>query len=537
MRKAVTGLLFFFIFNIMPGQQVRENVSGQVSFVSTQNIYVKFKSTSGISAGDTLFVERGGNPVPALLVKNLSSTSCVCAPLLQTTLSVADLVIAMVVPPAKETTPVAVVQVIPLSEEDKDSTKIKPAVNGLKQNVRGSISLNSYSDFSNTIADNSQRFRYTLSLNAGNIANSKFSFETYLSFKHKAGEWQDVQDNVFNALKVYSLALRYDLNKTTQFRLGRTINPRISSIGAMDGLQFEKTFNRFSFGALAGFRPDYMTYGFDFSLFQYGAFAAYNTKSTIGFSETSLAFMQQTNNSKTDRRFLYFQHSNSLVKNLNLFTTLEADLYELITDSLGKETPQSTFSLTGLYISLSYRPGRNLSISGSYDARKNVMYYESYKTYVDRILENELRQGFRLQASYRITRDLTFGFQSGYRYLKSDPHPSKNIYGYLTYSQIPALNITATLSGTMLESAFLTGNIYSMNLSRDFFKGNLQTSAGYRYVDYYLPENYLDLTQNIVEASLSWQVINKLSFSVSYEGTIEAKDQYNRVYIQLRKRF
>ena len=171
----------------------------------------------------------------------------------------------------------------------------------------------------------------------------------------------------------------------------------------MDGVQFEKTINRFAFGAFAGFRPDYMTYGFDFSLFQYGAFAAYNTKSASGYTETSLAFMQQMNNSKTDRRFLYFQHSNTLVKNLNLFATLEADLYELITDSLGNETPQSTFSLTGLYISLSYRPGRNFSISGSYDARKNVMYYETYKTYVDRILENELRQGFRLQASYRIT--------------------------------------------------------------------------------------------------------------------------------------
>jgi len=540
MRKGVTVLLFFFIFILMPGQQVKENLSGQVSFISTQNIYVKFKSTSGISAGDTLFVQKGGKIVPALLVKNLSSSSCVCIPLMQTTLSVADLVIARVIPVAKETggyAPVTVSTVIAVSEEVKDSTKIKSTVGGVKQIIRGNISLNSYSDISNTVADNSQRFRYTLSLNAGNIADSKYSFETYVSFKHKTGEWQEVQDNVFNALKIYSLALRYDVNKSTHFSLGRTINPKISSIGAMDGLQFEKTFNRFAFGALAGFRPDYMTYGFDFSLFQYGAFAAYNTKSSSGFSETSLAFMQQMNNSKTDRRFLYFQHSNTLVKNLNLFTTLESDLYELITDSLGNEQTKNTFSLTGIYLSLSYRPGRNLSISGSYDARKNVIYYETYKTYVDRILENELRQGFRLQASYRITRDLTFGIQTGYRYLKSDPHPSKNLYGYFTYNQIPGVNLTATVSGTLLESAFLTGNIYSLSLSREFFKGKLQTSAGYRYIDNYLPENYINLIQNIGEVNLSWQVLDKMSFSVSYEGTFEQQDHYNRIYLQLRKRF
>ena len=143
-------------------------------------------------------------------------------------------------------------------------------------------------------------------------------------------------------------------------------------------------------------------------------------------TESSLAFMEQMNNWKTDRRFLYFQHSNTLVKNLNLFTTLEADLYQLVKDSQNNETYQNKFSLTGLYVSLSYRPTGKLSLSGSYDARKNVMYYETYKTYVDRILEDELRQGFRLQASYRITRDLTFGLQSGYRFLKSDPAPSRN---------------------------------------------------------------------------------------------------------------
>ena len=113
--------------------------------------------------------------------------------------------------------------------------------------------MNSYSDISNTSADNSQRFRYTLSLDARNIANSKFSFESYLSFKHKAGDWGEVKNNVFNALKIYDLAIRYDLNKTTQISLGRRINPRISSIGAIDGLQFEKSIKQICTGSINRF--------------------------------------------------------------------------------------------------------------------------------------------------------------------------------------------------------------------------------------------------------------------------------------------
>lgn len=541
MKKGIWILLvLLFIVTVLKGQSVKENISGQVSYVSTQNIYVKFKSTAGINAGDTLFSQAAGILVPKLIVKSLSSTSCVCSAISPGGFSVSDLLIARAVPSIKKEekeTDKDVVKEITLTVPVSDSSIVKGAKAGLTQKIRGSISLNSYTDLSNTVAKNSQRFRYTLSLDAGNIANSKFSFETYLSFKHKNGDWQAVKDNVFNALKIYSLAIRYDLNKTTQISLGRRINPRMSNIGAMDGVQFEKTLNKFIFGAVAGSRPDYITYGLDPKLLQFGAFAAYNNKSSAGFTETSLAFMQQMNNSKTDRRFIYLQHSNTLIKNVYFFSSLEADLFQGSTDTLNPTASKNSFSLTGLYASLSFRPVSALSFSGSYDARKNVIYYETYKTFVDRLLENEIRQGFRLQSSLRLTRDLNLGVQAGYRFLKSDPHPSRNLNAYLSYSQIPGVGITATLSATLLESAYLNGNIFSLNLSRDLLKGKVQTGLGYRYVDYAMPENSLNLLQHIGEANLSWQMFDKMSLSVSYEGTFEKKDRYDRVYFQIRKRF
>jgi hypothetical protein len=539
MRQIFACLLFFVFYLELTGQPVIEDITGQVSYVSTQNIYVKFKSTAGILKGDTLYTQKNGEILPVLIVKDLSSSSCICTTLTPMNFSVADPIIARILlatikedeedvkPAIKELT-------IPAASSEPSVNKPFGALN---QNIRGSISLNSYSDISNTIAGNAQRFRYTISLNASNIADSKFSVETYISFKHKVGEWQEVQDDVFNALKIYNLAVRYDINKSTQISLGRRINPRISSIGAMDGLQFEKSFNHFAVGGLAGYRPDFTNYGFNPDLFQYGAFGAYNTKNSSGYTETSLAFMQQMNNWKTDRRFLYFQHSNTLVKNINLFTTLEADLYQMVKDSLNNETPQNKFSLTGFYMSLTYRPVGNLSLSGSYDARKNIMYYETYKTFVDRILEEELRQGFRVQASYRITRDLTLGLQSGYRFLKSDPYPSRNLYGYLTYNQIPGVKLSATLSATCLESNFMNGNILGLTISRDFFNGKVQTGLGYRYVDYKLTENQLMVPQNIGEMNLSWQIAKKMSFAFYYEGTFEELYKYNRFYLQLRKRF
>ena len=539
MRTAVLILFLMALSAWMKGQTTSGNLTGKVSFVSPSNVYVKFTSTQGISAGDTLFSFKGGKLVPGLKVNNLSSISCVCSIISNDQISMGDQFIAIKnSDTVKEEKPIENIINRTYIQNVPDSTATKTSKAGeYKQKMRGSLSAFSYSDFSNTPAPSSTRLRYNFSLDARNISDSKFSIESYFSFNHKIGDWAAVKSDPLNALKIYSLAFRYDINKTTCLSIGRRINEKISNIGAMDGLQIEKTINKFSLGALAGTRPDYTNYGLNFNLLQYGAYVSAGTVAADKYNETSLAFMQQTNNGKTDRRFIYFQHSNSLVKNLFFLGTFEVDLYKLTIDSLKNEHPSNTFNPTGLYLSLRYRPASSLTISGSYDARKNVMYYETYKSYIDQILESEIRQGFRLQANYSIIRDLVMGVQAGYRFLKSDPHPSRNVYGYLTYSQIPGAKMTATLSATYLESSYINGNIYGLTLSRDFFKEKLQTGLGYRYVNYKLPENQLSVPQNIAEMNLSWQFARGLSFAVNYEGTFEQVNQFNRIYLQLRKRF
>jgi hypothetical protein len=537
-----TFLIFFIIVinTEMNGQTESGNLSGKVSFVSPSNIYVKFISTEGISKGDTLFAFSGEKLIPVLKVTNLSSTSCVCTLLSVDQVSVGQQLNAKQKSTGKK--PEEIPAVVKPTEKNapviKDAAEaVQPVKGDFTQKIRGSMSASSYNNFSNTPASSFTRMRYTFSLDARNISNSKSSVESYFSFNHRIGDWAAVKSDPFKALKIYSLAYRYDINKTTHISAGRRINEKISNIGAMDGIQFEKNINKFSFGALAGFRPDFENYGFNSKLLQYGAYVAAGNVTSEKYNETSLAFMQQTNNGNTDRRFVYFQHSNSLVKNLFFMGTFEVDLYKLVIDSLTGEHPTNTFNPTGLYLSLRYRLASNLTISGSYDARKNVMYYETYKSYIDRILEDEIRQGLRLQANYSITRNLVLGVQSGYRYLKSDPHPSKNLYGYLSYNQIPGINVSATLSATYVESSYLNGRIFGLTLTRDFMKGKLSSGLGYRYVDYKLPENQISLPQNIAEMNLSMQFKWGISLSANYEGTFEKSSQYNMIYLQLRKRF
>jgi hypothetical protein len=248
--------------------------------------------------------------------------------------------------------------------------------------------------------------------------------------------------------------------------------------------------------------------------------------------QSTLGFIEQKNQSKTDRRFLYFQHINSLVKNLYFFGSAEMDLYKVVDGQA-----ENTFNLTNLYLSLRYRVIRQLSLALSYSARQNIIYYETYKDFVERLLESETLQGWRFQINYRPVKNLSLGVTAGYRFRKEDPKPSQNLYAYMTYSRIPGLNAAVTFSATLLETSYISGNIYSLGLTRELVPGKLNGGLKYRYVDYLYTNSETTQIQNIGEANLTWRIYKKLSLSVYYEGTFEKQFNFNRIYVNLSQRF
>lgn len=533
--KYFLSILILFIAGLsLKSQTNNDLVEGTVSYKTSQNIYVKFKSTENIDIGDTLFIKQGDVLLPSLIVTNKSSLSCVCSPVSTAELSVNDVLIAKFKMPVQEL-PKEIVDestIIPLSEQADSISEIKPENKKPQQQISGRLAVSSYTNFSNTVASNSQRMRYTFSLNANNLADTKLSAETYISFVHRMNEWEEVQSNIFNGLKIYSLALNYNFNEHYRVILGRKINQKISNIGAIDGLQFEMNFKAFTIGLVGGTRPDYEDYSFNAKLFQYGAYVAHDFTSKVGNMQTSMAFIEQTNSGNTDRRFVYLQHYNSLVKNLYFFGSVEVNLYKKI-----NEIQDNSPTVNNLYFLLRYRVIRQLSFSVSYSSRQNVIYYETYKNYVDRLLEDESLQGFTFQINSSPAKYLSVGARAGYRFRTQDPKPSTNLYVYATYSRIPILNVAATVSATFLKTSYISGSIYTIGFTRDLIQGKLSCGLNYRYVDYNFYNFESSQLQNIGEINLTWRILKKLSCSVFYEGTFEKSITFNRIYVNLTQRF
>ena len=119
-----------------------------------------------------------------------------------------------------------------------------------------------------------------------------------------------------------------------------------------------------------------------------------------------------------------------------------------------------------MFLTGSYSLNNWLNINASYDARKNVVYYETFKNYVDSILESATRQGFALRMNLRPINYLWLGFNYGYRFSKDDPKPSRNYGASLSYIQLPLVLSSIYLSYNKIESGYVNGNYYSASINK-----------------------------------------------------------------------
>ncbi len=543
LKYLINIFLVFFLFIPKQYGQVkgRTKLLGRITYQSSQNVYVSLESTEGIEKGDTLYVERSRKLLPAILVEYISSISCAGKKIIREELSNKDIITAFVKTKQKSTKNVVVndtisqtntaeVTNINKSVETKSTTRF---LESNKKKISGKFSVESYSNTTNI--DNSlnyQNWRYAFSLDANDIGGSNLSCSNYVMFSYRADQWNNLSSNLGQAITVYDLSLKYKFNKGTNLWVGRYLNPKISNISAIDGIQFEKYFGSFYSGIAVGSRPNFSDMGFNIKLFETGLYFGKQDSLGNGEMENTFSIFQQTNDLKIDRRFLYLQHTDNVFKNVNIFASTEVDLYKRVNF---KGT--NDFSLTSLFFMTRYSPITKLSLSLFYDARKNVIYYETFKSFLDSAIDRETRQGLRARINYRPFNFIFVGVNAGYSYQKGDLMPSRNIGGYLSISRIPFVKINTSFSYTKLISGYIKGDIAGCRISKYLFDDFVSVSLEYRKINYYFNYSSLKTEQNSVDGDVSLNFTKYFSLILSYDGEFENKNTYNRVFFGFTTRF
>lgn len=538
MKNIIYIFLFFILslFSLIAQTKVEER-EGTITFISSQYIYVKFDNTEEISIGDTLFSKAGSSLEPVLKIEFTSSKSSAGILINGKELKVNDKLFAFVEIEIQNEEKKDTAANLELT--DQPSGEVIPnkvyrnSSSRKKSGLSGRISVQSHSNFSNNEGSiDYQRWRYTVSVNADRIAESNLSLSSYINFNYRADDWNNISTDVWRNLKIYDLALKYDFNESTQIILGRHRNRNISNIGSIDGAQFKKRFNAYYTGVVIGFRPDFSDLNFNSDLFEFGGFIGRSDTLGNGIMENNLAFMQQTNNLKTDRRFIYLQHSNNILEDTYLFGSSEVDLYKKILEAESNE-----LILTSIFFSVRYSPARFFSGTVSYDARKNVVYYETYKNFIDSLFENETRQGLNVRTNFRLFNNLFIGLNGGYRFRNDDIKSTKNLGGYLSYSGIPVIESSIAINYNKLFTNFVESSVSGVRISKNLFNNIADLSLGYRRSEYELTTSTFTSVQNIFSIDISARFSRTLSLSVSYEGVFEKVKTTGRIFAGLTTRF
>ena len=525
-------LLIFFLFSAGANNKLIAQdsvlVEGFVSFVNANNIYVRFENTKDLNINDTLLVFVKEKWTKSLVVQMVSSKSIVSVPFGPERIMVGSKVAYYKKPTISENEPIKVVEIKKEPDEVVIPKEEKPKEH--KQNYNGRIIVSTNGSMEQKEKDYN-RIRTSLAFDINNINNGKFSFESYINYRRRFGVEQN-QDSFNEDFKIYALNLSYQANENSTISLGRKLNNRMANMGAIDGLQVEQKFKSLTFGGFGGTRPDDIDYGFNSNLLQFGAFASIDKDKGKGQISTSIAFANQLNHLKTDRRFVYFQHTNSIINNLYLFYSIELDLFQNI-DSV----KSNSVNLTSTYVSLRYKPFKKFSVTTSYDNRRNVIYYETYRTYLEQLLNQETRQGVRLNVNYNITRNLNFNATGFYRYQESRPDPTKNYIANFTVNRLPAINASLNLNVNYMNTYYFDGVIYGARFNKDLFKGKLSTELNYRKVDYrFFNKEQPNMKQDIVGISANVYTKKRTSLMINYEGTFEPTQSYNRYYVTISQR-
>ncbi|MBK9177448.1 MAG: hypothetical protein IPM46_14170 [Flavobacteriales bacterium] len=527
MLKNWFGILPLILMSTVTAAQ--NVVPGEVTFITAQHIYVRFERTEGIAVKDTLELVKGGVATACLVVSSMSSTSCVCTPVSGCRFEKGDRV---------QTRSLHVVETQAIGTGRRKPVLTKPldvdTLGSKGERIRGRLSAATYSTMPST-RENDHRVMYRFSMNAHNISNSKFSAETYLNYRKLYPANLESHPQRTELFNVYSLAVNFAPDSNTTIALGRRINNSASSLGAIDGLQMERSFGTVFAGAIAGFRPDIYTYGLNFNLLEYGGYIGAQVSSSTISSRSTVGLLQQTNSGMVDRRYAYLQHTSTFHGNLNFFSSGELDLYS---------TTGSSMRLTNLFISSRYRLSRNVDVFASYDSRRRVVYFETFRNDVEVLLDDDdARQGARLRLNVRPTRKLGLGVAYSKRFQADGANASDNIGGNVNFNLDPKGVGRWSVQANRNTSSYVRSDVLSFRHSRTLVPKYVTLSLYYRMVEYVYANRQegsplsARTSQRYYGADLSVNLARGFAFMVLGELATILEERNYRLNMSLVKRF
>jgi hypothetical protein len=179
-----------------------------------------------------------------------------------------------------------------------------------------------------------------------------------------------------------------------------------------------------------------------------------------------------------------------------------------------------------------------VDFSLSYNSRKKILYYETLKTEIERLLDDDIaRQGIRATVNFRPSKTVSIGVSYNKRFQSNDLNKSDNINGYFSLSKIPAIGGRIYVNYNKNNTTYSETNIVSFRHARQLIKDKLDGDIYYRMVNYYYLDSEETIKQQYYGISLSYQIAKKLVFDALGEYAATSEQDNYRINARITKNF
>ncbi len=452
-KKMIKKLTLIMIFFAMITTIEAKPFVGQVKYISLDIYYVNLGKKQGVNEGDTLSVIRNRNLVGKLRVIKVANYSCACKLITRKNkIKLGDQVVAL-----KS-------GLLNNSEILSPQKRRKYGPYFQNNKLKGSIDFQTlwFNDMSNTDIDYSQQALVS-KIEIERLLNTPLRLsmrwrtrrhhrETTFNNRIATDEWRH---------HIYELGLIYEPeNSPVEFAMGRFLDHRVRGIGFVDGALFSVKLNpRWRIGLVGGTEPGLKNLDFRTDEQKFGVFINHERGDyqTQKISST-LAFSGRYHSGEVSREFFYLQNNYWRGGKFSIYQSVEID----INRGWKRRLQNASLQISNFFLSLHYTPYDNITVNLSYDARKNIRFYEN-RSIPDSLFDETIRQGIHTGFTIRLPRQVRFSGNFGVRLRKGHLKNTISASGAL-YVRNLLKHVSMSTRLSYFSSMFTTGYRPSLDI-------------------------------------------------------------------------
>jgi hypothetical protein len=494
--------------------------TARITYVSGSTAYLDAGSQQGLREKLRLELMRDGAVVAVLEVSYVSPSRAVCS-ILQGAEAVraGDSVSYVPAAPAAAVTAAAAP-----AEPAEGKAPPAPPRRASDAGIHGRVGVRylAVRDHSATSAEYSQP-ALDLRLDGPSLGGSPVGLKIDARTRRTYQTFADGTEDNEGRTRVYAASVSWDDALTpVRFTLGRQSSPELAVISIFDGVMAEYAASSWSLGAFGGTQPDPLDFGYSSDIREYGVYHQVHGEPAASRRwALTTGLIGSYQESEINREFLYVQGRYTGPEFLAFFTE------ELDYNRGWKkdEAGESTFSSTGTFLSLQWRPVRVVTLRGGYDNRRNVRLYRDRITPVTEF-DDAYRTGFWAGVMFRAGDRIKIGVDGRRRSGgdAGDADAYTVTFGMERIAKVIGLHARST----RYQNDYEEGSLHSLDL--DFAIGprvNLGVTGGRRDATRLSGS---DAADNLTWLSLDMNVVlgrgwfGLLSLERS-DGDLEAADQ------------